>query len=66
MKKAKLFCLKFIQCFIDNFIAPVMDVQKLYNEAKSRKVQIEELNKNGGKYMREVKVSGMLPSGLVT
>lgn len=31
-------------------------LQKLYNEAKARKFQMEELNKFGGKYMKEVKV----------
>jgi len=32
-------------------------VQKLYNEAKDRKFPMEALNRYGGKFIKEVKVS---------
>jgi len=34
--------------------------QKLYDEVKQRRYQIEEVNKFGGQFMKEAKVSGFV------
>ena len=34
--------------------------QELYNELKERRPQIESLNRNGGKFVKEAKVSDWL------